>query len=120
MTHKLVTLLAFVGFTTMATPATAQIGDPDVRCLILSKFFAANETDAKRKTMASVSSIFFLGRLDARLSAEQLKAQIVSPSNNIPKTQAGAAMTDCAKRFVASQQSLVNIGKSLPAPPAKK
>ena len=59
MTHKLVTLLAFVGFTTMATPARAQIGDPDVRCLILSKFFAANETDAKRKTMASVSSIFF-------------------------------------------------------------
>ena len=81
MTRKSISLLAKVGCVGMATPATAKSSDPDVWCLILSKFFIVKGTDTTRKT--PLSAKFFLGRLDARLSADQLKAQIMSPSNNV-------------------------------------
>lgn len=104
-------LILFTALTLWAAPSAAQAADPDVQCLTLSKFFAANEKDPPKKLLATASTFFFLGRVDARLSAEQLKSLISAPSGQIKKTEAGGLMTICAKRLQARQQALFGVGR---------
>lgn len=103
-----------------AAPAAAQAVDPDVRCLMLSNFFTNAEKDPARKQMALASATFFLGRIDARLSPAQLKAQIVGMGKAINKDNAGPLMTACARQLAAKQRSMVAISQSLAAAQPKK
>lgn len=91
-------------------PANAQGTDPDVRCMTVSKFFAKFEKDPARKQLSVASAFFFLGRIDARLSPDQLKAQIAAPGVTIKKTEASQLMTGCARKVQSTQQSLMNMG----------
>ena len=104
-------VLIFATLALWAVPSVAEGADPDVQCLTLSKFFAANEKDPTKKLLATASTFFFLGRVDARLSADQLKSLISAPSGQIKKTEAGGLMTACAKRLQGREQALMSVGR---------
>ena len=104
---KLITQAAFgLALTAFAAaPAFAQ-GINDVRCLLVSNLFAKAAKDPKQKTVAEISKYYYLGRIQGRLNAAQLKAQaLVQVKSLTPKT-AGAAMTACAKQLQASARSV--------------
>lgn len=110
----------------LAAPAAAQSVDQDVRCMIASNIFASVEKDPKLKQIAQVSSLYYFGRVDARLNPAQLKAQIISLGKTMNKTTLGPTMTTCARQFGQKQQALAAMGKSMteaapaPAPAAPK
>ena len=114
------TLVAAMSALNWTAPASAQGPDNDVRCLTTSKFFASTEKDPQKKQLAVASAFFFLGRIDARLSPAQIKAQLVAPGALIKQSEAGALMNDCAKRVQLSQRSLMMIGQTITSRPGKK
>ena len=110
------TLVAATSALIWIAPVSAQGPDNDVRCLTTSKFFAATEKDPQKKQLAVASAFFFLGRIDARLSPAQIKAQLVAPGALIKQSEAGSIMNACAKKVQVTQRSLQAIG----APQSKK
>jgi hypothetical protein len=114
------TLVAAMGALLSTTPASAQAADNDVRCLTASKFFAATEKDPGRKQLSVASAFFYLGRIDARLTPAQLKAQLTAPGSLIKQSEAGAIMTACARKLQATQRSLQVLGQAVGAPQSKK
>ena len=120
---RIITLLGGLGLIlTAAAPASAQAIDPDVKCFIASDIFSKNEQDPKRRQVAMVANIFFFGRMDARLSAAQLKTQIIAVGRLLKPADLPVVMTDCAKRVQDRQRALQDVGKAIaatmPKPPA--
>ena len=114
------TVVAAMGVLFWTAAASAQVPDNDVRCLTVSKFFAANEKDPRKKQLSVVSAFFYLGRIDARLSVGQLKAQLAAPGALIKQAEAGSLMNACAKKVQETQRSLLAIGQAVGAPQSKK
>jgi hypothetical protein len=111
------TLIAGLGLVLAAGPVGAQALDPDVKCMLASDVFARNEKDPGRKQLAVVSGLFFFGRIDGRLGAPQIKAQLLAAQKALKPTDLPPIMNDCVKRFQARELALQEIGKSI-APPA--
>ena len=109
-----------MGVLAWSGPVDAQVADNDVRCLTVAKFFAATEKDPMRKQLAVASAFFYLGRVDARLSEAQLKAQISGPHALIKQAEVGTLMTACAKRVQITQNMLMGLGQAAASPPSKK
>jgi len=45
------------------------------------------------------ASVFYLGRLDARISNEQLKTAVQAQAKTMPASSLGPTMTNCAKHL---------------------
>jgi hypothetical protein len=114
------TLVAAMGAWITTTPANAKAADNDVRCLTVSKFFAATEKDPRRKQLSVASAFFYLGRIDARLSPTQLKAELAAPSALIKQAEAAAIMNLCAKKLQVTQRSLQVLGQAVGNAQSKK
>jgi hypothetical protein len=114
------TLVAAMSALISTGPASAQPPDSDVRCLTASKFFAATEKDPGRKQLSVASAFFYLGRIDARLSPAQLKAQLAAPSALIKQAEVASIMNACAKKLQATQRSLQVLGQAGGAPQSRK
>ena len=99
----------------IAAPVSAQSVPDDMRCFILSNFFAKSDKDPKRQVLAAQSSMFYLGRLDGRADAKAITTGLHSQIE--PKT-AGPLMTACAQHLGHSEQAMQAAISSL-APPAK-
>jgi len=97
-----------------ATPASAQSVDSDIRCLLAANVFAQQEKDPAKKRLAANTYIFYLGRLDARISNEQLKAAILPQAKAMPAASLGPTMTACANHLLT--HNALAIGP--PAPPS--
>ena len=121
MNRTILALTAVAGLTIGSAAANAQTLDPDVRCLVLSNLFSKADPDPKRKQFAALSAVYYLGRIDARLSPDALKTQLAAQAN-VDKATAGPLMNACGKEFQEKERNLVMIGQSLvPAtPPAAK
>jgi hypothetical protein len=110
----------------LAAPASAQAVSDDVRCLLVSNAFAATEKDVPRKQLAVESAHFFLGRIDAKLTQPQLKAQILQIAKTLRPDTMAATMNACVKRVQSRQQMMQVIGGEIkaaqpkPAPGAVK
>jgi hypothetical protein len=108
-----------------ATPASAQALDPDVRCMLVSNLFAQAEKDPQRKQLSAISSVFYFGKVSARLNPAQIKQQLQLLDKAVKPAELPAVMTNCAKQFQAKQQAFLALGRSVapkaPAgpPPAK-
>ncbi|WP_404713242.1 hypothetical protein [Sphingomonas sp. MMS24-J13] len=111
------TLIAGLGLVLAAAPVGAQAIDADIKCMLASDVFARNEKDPGRKQLAVVSGLFFFGRIDGRLAAPQIKAQLLAAQRGIKPTDLPPIMNDCVKRFQSRELALQAIGKSI-APPA--
>ena len=108
-------LCATAGVMLLATPALAQDAASDVRCLLVSNAFAATEKDTPRKQFAIESAHFFFGRIDAQMSAAQLKAQILTVGKTLTPQTMVTTMNACAQRLRAKQQMMQAIGKEVSA-----
>lgn len=124
MRRTTISSVALCAIGAITAPASAQDVGSDVRCILVSNVFARIETDATRKQLAQASAMYFTGRVTGRLSAPQIKAQILAQSKSVDKNTGGPIMTACAKRFQQDQRMMQGIGmelqKSKPAAPAKK
>jgi hypothetical protein len=103
--------LAAVG---LAAPVAAQSVDDDVRCLLASNFFARTEKDADKKQLAGAASAFYLGRLDARISNDQLRNMVLTQAKTLTGASVAPLMNNCAKRLAQKGVALRTIA---PPPP---
>jgi hypothetical protein len=107
-------LLAGLACSLMASaPASAQTADEDVRCLLASNLFVGSEKDPAKRQVAVLSSYFYLGRVDGRLSGPQLAAALKAQSRTITAANAGPTMTGCAKRLQGAGLAIQMLGRQL-------
>jgi hypothetical protein len=99
MARLTIGLAAAVAAMGLAAPAAAQSVDDDVRCLLASNFFARTEKDPTKRQLAISSSAYYLGRLDARISNEQLKNAVTAQAKTMTAASVAPAMNDCARRL---------------------
>lgn len=97
----------------MAAPAWAQAPDQDVRCLLASNVFATQEKDPTKKQIAQTAALFYMGRLDARMSIAELKSRILVEGKAMTGTNVGEVMTNCAKQLQAKQRALQTMGQEI-------
>ena len=83
----------------LATPVAAQSVAEDVRCLLAANVFARAEKDPAKRQLSMAASVFYLGRLDARISNEQLKTAVQAQAKTMPASSLGPTMTNCAKHL---------------------
>ncbi|MBA2920221.1 hypothetical protein GON01_00785 [Sphingomonas sp. MAH-20] len=99
-----------------SAPAAAQTASDDVKCLLAANLFVKAEKDPGKHQVAVLSSYYYLGRVDARLSGAQLSAALKAQAPTITAENAGPTMTSCAKRVQGSAMAIQTLGKSLTAP----
>jgi len=101
MARKLVMIGAALAGMAAAAPAMAQAQsvDGDVRCLLAANVFARAEKDPAKRQISMAASVFYLGRLDARISNEQLKTAVQAQAKTMPAASLGPTMTACVKRL---------------------
>lgn len=99
--------------TGVAAPAWAQTPDQDVRCLLASNVFATSEKDPTKKKIAQTAALFYLGRLDARLSLAELKSRILVDGKAMTGTNVGEVMTNCAKQLQTKQRALQAMSEEI-------
>lgn len=110
----------------VAAPVAAQGVEDDVRCLLAANVFARAEKDAAKRQISMAASVFYLGRLDARISNEQLKAAVQAQAKAMPASSLGPIMTACVKRLTDKGVAMraFNAGPGgvtpPPSPPAPK
>jgi hypothetical protein len=121
MTLRLLPLIAAAGLA-LPMPVAAQSATDDVRCLLASNVFAAGGNDAAHKQLAATIGLFFLGRVDARLTQDQLRAEVLTQGKALTGKNVGDVMNGCVQRFQAKQRAMVLLGqqiaKSQPHPAA--
>lgn len=106
---------AAIGLCFAAAPVAAQAVTDDVRCMIASNVFASAEKDPQKKQLATFARFYYLGRVDARLSPEQLKKEVIGLSKTLNAQALGPAMTDCARRLGGKEQQMQALGKEIAA-----
>ena len=103
-------LLAF-----SAAPASAQSSN-DVRCLLVSNFFAKVSKDEKGRRRAENASYFYLGRSAGRFNDAQLKAALDAEQRSLKSSNAGPVMAACAQYMDINVNRLRNWkGQTTPA-----
>ena len=108
-------LSAVVASAVIAAPISAQSADQDVRCWMASNVFAKNEKDPQKKQIAAIAMVFYLGRIDARMSMTQLKAAVATQGKLIKQPEYGPLMTSCATKLRDKELAL----RAMAAPPPK-
>ena len=102
------TVIGFLG-----VPATAQDPNRDARCLMVSNIFSKSAKDPKERQAAGLASLFYLGRLDARLTPAQLEATFVAQKKTITARNAVPTMNACAQYMGQKSQALQAMGQRL-------
>jgi len=95
------------------SPALAQNLSSDVRCLLLSNFFAKGAKEEAARQAAAQSMIFFAGRLDGHADVKAIAGEMRSQSKMIDPNKAGAEMGGCAARMGQAQKTIQDAAKSL-------
>ena len=95
-----------------AAPAAAQTGEQDVRCLIVSNIFSQSEKDPAKRQVVTAARLFYLGRVDARMSGPALRTALVAQAKGITAQNAGPAMTACARSMQGKMAALQALSQS--------
>jgi len=123
MARLLVMIGAALAGVACTAPVVAQTVDSDVRCLLAANVFARAEKDPAKRQISMAASVFYLGRLDARISNEQLKTAVQAQAKTMPASSLGPTMTGCVKRLtdkgVAMRAFATGPGAAPPPAPAK-
>ena len=101
MMRKMMMIGAAAAACAVAAPVAAQSIDDDVRCLLAANVFARTDKDPAKRQVAAATSVFYLGRLDARISTEQLKAAVTAQVKTMPASTLTPTMNACFKRLAA-------------------
>jgi len=106
-------VIAAAAFGLGSAPALAQTPAQDVQCLVASNIFAQAEKDAKKRQVASMATVFYLGRVDARLSGAQLKASLAEQAKAVNAQTVGGIMTSCAKSMQGKMAALQAVSQQV-------
>ncbi len=109
--HFIVALIALTGLS-----GAARAANEDVRCLLASNLFAKAEKEPGKRQVALLSAYFYLGRVDARLSGQQLAVALKAEASTMTPESAGPTMTACAKKVQSAGAAIQVMGKGLQAP----
>jgi hypothetical protein len=120
--HRLVFCGVILSTLLLAAPGSAQSVDDDVRCLILGTAFQGSAKEPAAKQAAAAATLFYLGRVSARVPSGELKSRYLSQATRLKAESAGPMMNACIKQMQA-QGSAVDavrqeIGRSLAKQPA--
>jgi hypothetical protein len=105
-------LMAAVSLSFAAAPAAAQ-GQADVRCLMLSNFFAKSGQGEQVKKVAEAAKYYYLGRVHGQFSDKQLAAALVAQQKALKGAHAGQAMQACARQMLSSAARVETLGRRL-------
>lgn len=105
---------------TLAAPAFAQDAASDVRCMMVANAFASTEKDEPKKRYAIEAAQYFYGRVDARLTPVQLKAQVMAIAKTLTTPMMAPTMNACVQRVQKSRAVMQQIGKEMTALAAKQ
>ena len=92
---------------TRTAPATT------LNCLLASNVFAQRETDQRRKDLAHQTLLFYLGRLDPRMSETQLKSALKHTAEGLKGVNAPVLMNPCLVELRAKASMLETAGHQL-------
>ena len=84
-----------------------------LNCLLASNIFAQHETDQQRKALAHEALLFYLGRLDPRTSASQLKTALKLTADGLKGVNAASLMNACLVELRAKGNMLQAVGQQL-------
>ncbi|NNM76262.1 hypothetical protein HJG53_05010 [Sphingomonas sp. ID1715] len=101
--------IVFLLLAAVTVPAAAQTAEQDVRCLIVSNIFSQTEKDAAKRQVAGAARLFYLGRVDARMSGPALKTALVAQAKSVTAENAGPAMTACARSMQGKMAALQGL-----------
>ena len=123
--RKMMMIGAAAAACAVGAPVAAQSVDSDVRCLLAANVFARAEKDAAKRQISMAASVFYLGRLDARISNDQLKTAVLAQAKAMPASTLGPTMTACVKRLTDKGVAMRAFtagptGAPPPNPPAPK
>src|SRR5579872_5858748 len=100
--------------TAKPTPAPAAKPTPaatTLNCLLASSVFAQRETDTQRKELARQTLLFYLGRLDPRMSAPQLKSALKETGEQLQGVNGASLMNECLAELRAKVAILDAAGQ---------
>jgi hypothetical protein len=92
---NLAALLTLSMMTPTLTQADSAQGASDVQCALASNVVATASKDDKQKQTARDMAHFYLGRIDGRLSASQLKFEIAAQKKALTPGNFNAVMQSC-------------------------
>lgn len=92
---------------TKTAPATT------LNCLLASNVFAQREADQQRKDLAHQTLLFYLGRLDPRMSAPQLKSALKQTADGLRGVNAPVLMNQCLVELRAKASMLETAAQQL-------
>jgi hypothetical protein len=102
--------LAFCGVLVSALllgiPGSAQSVDEDVRCLSLGTAFQGSAKEAAAKQAASAATLYFLGRVSARVPPGELKNRYLVQATGLKAESAGPMMNVCFKQMQAQGRAV--------------
>ncbi|WP_420139722.1 hypothetical protein [Sphingomonas sp.] len=104
----------------LAAPLGAQTVDQDVKCAVASNFFMKEEKDPGGQQLAKAASFYYLGRLDTRLSVQQLNAALLAQGRTMKTAELAPTMTACASRLANKVKALQVSAGPAPKPGAPK
>jgi hypothetical protein len=97
-----------------AAPALPAPPRTDVNCLLVSNIFAQQSTDANQKAHAQNVFFYYFGRLDARSTEAQLRAEVKQAGTmQLNGETAGTLMNSC----VQNMQTRAQVLQSAAQPP---
>jgi hypothetical protein len=115
MRYSLLLSMAALTAATLAAPAIAQAAMADVRCVLVANAFAATEKDEPKKQFATQTAHFFYGRVDARLTPAQLKAQVMAVSKTLTPQNLAPTMNGCVTKLKDRLGVMQQIGREMAA-----
>ncbi|WP_442679049.1 hypothetical protein ACSBM8_16330 [Sphingomonas sp. ASY06-1R] len=104
----------------IAAPIAAQTVDQDVKCAVASNFFMKEEKDPGGQQLAKAASFYYLGRLDTRLSVQQLNSALLAQGRTMKTAELAPTMTTCAARLANKVKALQASAGPAPKPAAPK
>jgi hypothetical protein len=86
----------------------------DANCLLISNIFAQQSTDATQKAHAGNVLLYYFGRLDARTTEAQMKAELKQAgSTQFTAETAAALMNSCVQNMQSRAEILRNVSQQL-------
>lgn len=106
-------IIAAIASLAIASVASAQTPDNDMRCLLVAHgFTAVGKTEAEKK-VAGLTEAFYLGRISTRMSSAAMQAAMRSQGKGVPVQQAAKIMMTCAAQAERSNRELQAAARSL-------
>ncbi len=96
-----------------ANAQQAQSATQDVRCLLLATHMSGRATKPEVKTVMSMTSAYYLGRVNGRIPDSELEARTRTEAKALVGTNVGQQMQSCVADMQNRARAMQAIGRKL-------